>query len=297
MNNRVGNDGAFYSNQLTQQGNTPTDDLMCLNIGPGKAYVKGYEVETISTTSLDVEKPRTTERVFNEAIPFSLGRQIELNHVSGSPPIGIGTDSYVNLFNKRTATVGEGNGEQIGVARLYDIKVKNVGYADSATVFESSLYDIQTFTYLQVNTGTSISIPSYIEGKNSGAVGYAFTSANNSNQLVLYQTNGQFQKGEQLEINGVDVSRSITNVEDYGIDDVKQIVGNDVTNYKFSADPVLNLGHLIAPVATQFTVSAKSGAASTITSPSANFGSAGIKTGDIIQYSVCLLYTSDAADE
>ena len=286
LNNRVGNDGAFYSSQLTQQGNTPTDDLMCLNIGPGKAYVKGYEVETISTTSLDVEKPRTTQRVSNESIPFSLGRQIELNHVSGSPPIGIGTDSYVNLFNKRTATVGEGNGEQIGVARLYDIKVKNVGYADSATVFESSLYDIQTFTYLQVNTGTSISIPSYIEGKNSGAVGYAFTSANNSNQLVLYQTNGQFQNGEQLEINGVDVSRSITNVEDYGVDDVKQIVGNDVTNYKFSADPVLNLGHLIAPVATQFTVSAKSGSASTITSPSANFGSAGIKTGDIIQYSI-----------
>tara|TARA_B100000927_G_scaffold180239_1_gene145176 strand:+ start:1000 stop:8520 length:7521 start_codon:yes stop_codon:yes gene_type:complete len=286
LNNRVGNDGAFYSNQLTQQGNVPTDDLMTLNIGPGKAYVKGYEVETISTTSLDVEKPRTTDRVFNESIPFSLGRQIELNHVSGSPPIGIGTDSYVNLFNKRTVTVGEGNGEQIGVARLYDIKVKNVGYANSATVFESSLYDIQTFTYLQVNTGTSVSIPAYIEGKNSGAVGYAFTSANNSNQLVLYQTNGQFQKGEQLEINGVDVSRTITNVEDYGIDDVKQIVGNDPTNFKFSADPVLNLGHLIAPIATQFTVSAKSGGASTITSPSANFGSAGIKTGDIIQYSV-----------
>ena len=286
LNNRVGNDGAFYSNQLTRQGNTPTDDLMCLNIGPGKAYVKGYEVETISTTSLDVEKPRTTQRVSNESIPFSLGRQIELNHVSGSPIIGIGTDSYVNLFNKRTATVGEGNGEQIGVARLYDIKVKNVGYADSATVFESSLYDIQTFTYLQVNTGTSISIPSYIEGKNSGAVGYAFTSATNSNQLVLYQTNGQFQKGEQLEINGVDVSRSITDVEDYGVDDVKQIVGNDTTNYKFSADPVLNLGHLLAPVATQFSVSAKSGAASTITSPSANFGSVGVKTGDIIQYSI-----------
>ena len=286
LNNRVGNDGAFYSNQLTQQGNVPTDDLMTLNVGPGKAYVKGYEVETISTTSIDVEKPRTTDRVFNESIPFSIGRKIELNHVSGSPPIGIGTDSYVNLFNKRTVTVGEGNGEQIGVARLYDIKVKNVGYADSATVFESSLYDIQTFTYLQLNTGTSVTVPSFIEGKNSSATGYAYEASNNSTQLVLYQVNGQFQAGEQIEINGVDVSRSINRVEDYGVDDIKQLVGNDPTNYKFSADPVLGLGHLIAPIATQFTVSAKSGGASTITSPSANFGSAGIKTGDIIQYSV-----------
>ena len=57
---------------------------------------------------------------------------------------------------------------------LYDIKVKNVGYADSATVFESSLYDIQTFTYLQLNTGTSVTVPSFIEGKNSSATGYAY---------------------------------------------------------------------------------------------------------------------------
>ena len=75
---------------------------------------------------------------------------------SGSPPIGVGTDSYVNLFNKRTVTVGEGNGTQVGVARVYDMKLKNVGYADSSTVFESSLYDIQTFTYLQLNTPTTV---------------------------------------------------------------------------------------------------------------------------------------------
>ena len=286
LNNRIGNDGAFYSNQLTQQGNTPTDDLLCLNIGPGKAYVKGYDIETISTTTFDVEKPRTTERITNEASPFSVGRQIELNHVSGSPPVGIGTDSYVNLFNKRTVTVGEGSGLQVGVARLYDIKLKNVGYADSSTVFESSLYDIQTFTYLQLNTQTSVTVPSYVEGKNSGATGYAYEAANNSMQLVLYQVNGQFQAGEQIEINGVDVSRSINRVEDYGIDDVKQLVGNDPTNYKFSADAVLNLGHLLAPTATQYTVSQAVASASTITSPSADFTSVGIKTGDIIQYSI-----------
>ena len=286
LNNRVGNDGAFYSDQLTQQGNVPTDDLMCLNIGPGKAYVRGYEVETIGTTTFDVEKPRTTETIKNEASPFSVGRQIELNHVSGSPPVGIGTDSYVNLFNKRTVTVGEGSGLQVGVARLYDIKLKNVGYADSSTIFESSLYDIQTFTYLQLNTQTSVTVPSYVEGKNSGATGYAYEASNNSMQLVLYQVNGQFQAGEQIEINGVDVSRSISKVEDYGIDDVKQLVGNDPTNYKFSADAVLNLGHLLAPTATQYTVSQAVASASTITSPSADFTSVGIKTGDIIQYSV-----------
>ena len=286
LNDRIGNDGAYYSNQLTQQGNIPNDDLMCLSIGPGKAYVRGYEIETLNTTTVDVPKPRTTQKIFNEALPFSVGRQVELNHVSGSPPIGIGTDSHVNLFNKRTVTVGEGNGTQVGVARVYDLKLKNVGYADSSTVFESSLYDIQTFTYLQLNTATTVPLPAYIEGQNSNAVGFAYTSSNNSSQITLYQVNGQFQVGEEIFINGVTASRSITEVEDYGMDDVKQLVGNDPTNYKFSADPVLSLGHLIAPMATQYTISAKSGAASTITSPSANFANIGIKTGDIIQYSV-----------
>ena len=286
LNNRVGNDGAYYSSQLTQQGNIPSDDFMCLSIGPGKAYVRGYEIETLNTTTVDVPKPRTTERIFNESLPFSVGRQVELNHVSGSPPIGVGTDSHVNLFNKRTVTVGEGNGTQVGVARVYDMKLKNVGYADSSTIFESSLYDIQTFTYLQLNTATTVPLPAYIEGQNSNAVGFAYTSSNNSSQITLYQVNGQFQVGEEIFINGVTASRSITEVEDYGMEDVKQLVGNDSTNYKFSADTVLGLGHLLAPIATQYTVSAKSGSASTITSPSANFANIGIKTGDIIQYSV-----------
>ncbi len=286
LNNRIGNDGSYYSTQLTQQGNTPSDDLMCLSIGPGKAYVRGYEIETLNTTTVDVPKPRTTKLIENESLPFSVGRQVELNNVYGSPPIGISTDSYVKLFNKRTSTVGTENGTQVGVARVYDLKLKNVGYADSSTVFESSLYDIQTFTYLQLNTGTYVNLPAYVEGRNSNAVGYAYTSANNSTQLTLYQVSGSFQKGEEIYINGKSISRSITEVEDYGMEDVKQIVGNDPTNYKFTADPILNLGHLLAPQSTQYTVSAKSGAASTITSPSANFANAGIKTGDIISYSI-----------
>ena len=166
------------------------------------------------------------------------------------------------------------------------MKLKNVGYADSSTIFESSLYDIQTFTYLQLNTGTYVNLPAYVEGRNSNAVGYAYTSATNSTQLTLYQVSGTFQKGEEIYINGQSVARSITEVEDYGMEDVKQLVGNDPTNYKFSADPILNLGHLLAPQSTQYTVSQAVGSASTITSPSANFANAGIKTGDIISYSI-----------
>ena len=34
---------------------------MVYNLSPGKAYVKGYDIEKISSTLIDVEKPRTTK--------------------------------------------------------------------------------------------------------------------------------------------------------------------------------------------------------------------------------------------
>ena len=60
MNDRISNRGVYSALQTTQNGNTPTDDIMSLQISPGKAYVRGYEIEKVSTSSVDVVKPRTT---------------------------------------------------------------------------------------------------------------------------------------------------------------------------------------------------------------------------------------------
>ena len=41
------------------------DDLMCIQVSPGKAYVAGYDVEIDGTATIDVEKPRDTQNVSN----------------------------------------------------------------------------------------------------------------------------------------------------------------------------------------------------------------------------------------
>ena len=43
VNNKIGNNGIFSENELTRQGKTPSNDLLCLQVSPGKAYVRGYE--------------------------------------------------------------------------------------------------------------------------------------------------------------------------------------------------------------------------------------------------------------
>ena len=284
LNDRIGNDGAYYSNQTTQQGNIPSKDVVSLSIGPGKAYVRGYEVETLNTSTLDIPKPRTTENIVNEALPFSVGRTIEVNNVYGSPAVGLGTEGLLNLYGSRTATPGSVSGLHVGVARLYDFRLRDAAYANEGTTFRASLYDIQTFTYLQLNAESSINVPAFIEGQNSSASGFVFSASSKSNQLVLYQVNGEFQNNEEILMNGERINRSITEFDDYGIQDVYQIASAD--GVAFTADTKLTNKIRFAEPGSEYTVSIESAGVSTITSPNANFGAvSGISTGDVIAYS------------
>ena len=272
LNDRIGNNGVYYSNQKTRQGNTPSKDLACISISPGKAYVRGYEIETISNTILDIEKPRTTERAENVSIPFNVGRQILLNNVSGS--VGVDLTTQVSLYSDRTSSVGISSGTKIGVARLYDLKLKNAAYSNASTQFESSLYDIQTYTVLTINTAISQIAPTYIQGKNSGAKGYLVANVSSSNTLTLYQVSGSFIANEQIKINGLDVSRTITSVKDYSLSDVHQIYSPG-----FTADPILSKKLSVAEPGTQFTITS----GGTVTTSNQNFY-IGINVGDIVSY-------------
>ena len=61
------NDGVYASTQTSDTGQTPSEDNLTIQIDPGKAYVRGYEIETVVPTYLDSPKPRTTEN-FDSAI-------------------------------------------------------------------------------------------------------------------------------------------------------------------------------------------------------------------------------------
>jgi hypothetical protein len=94
LNDKLGNDGLFFDNQSTDQLNAPSDDLMCVKVSPGEAYVGGYNVEKVSTTILDVEKPRDTATVSTANIPFEMGNLLRVNNVSGAPKQKESIDLY-----------------------------------------------------------------------------------------------------------------------------------------------------------------------------------------------------------
>ena len=282
LNNRIGNDGIFFNTQKTEKGNTPSDDLMCVKFSPGKAYVKGYDIEKTGVEIVDVPKPRTTQSISNVNIPFEMGNLIRVNNVTGSPK----QKEIIYFQDQRKNSETVSSGSTIGFARVYNFNLSDSAYINSSTNWDLYLYDIQTFTEITLNqsvSSTQIPKTSFVKGKNSGASGYAVSAGNDTATIVLSQTSGSFSVGEQILINGLDSTpRTIISLKVYGIDDIKSLhQSNSISGFSTSFIADTQLDRITR--SGLITISAEFGGTSnaTISSPE-SFSD--IKSGSIIRY-------------
>lgn len=286
LNDGVGNNGIFSEFDLTRQGNIPSEDLLCLSVSSGKAYVKGFEIDS-KNTLIDVKKPRTTKTLTKQNIQFNFGNQVIVNNVFGSIPLGFTTASQVSLYDERNVTPGISNGSLIGISKVYDYEARNSGYSGPQTEYVVSLYDTQLFTKLKFNAGFgNLETPAFIEGKNSGARGFLYQNIVDDNEIFLYDVSGSFNLNEPVRIDGVDSNRTIIEIKDYSIGDVNQVVSNENISGigTFTSDTLLSNKILIADVGSTFTVSSQAGGESNVVSSSDTYYTK-IEIGDIISYS------------
>ena len=239
LNDNIGNNGVYQDGQFTQGGTLANDDLAVYQVSPGKAFVKGYEVETISSTYIDCPKPRTSKRLDSQAVTYKTGNTLRLNNVSGAPQIGIGNTYIVSLRNQRQGSNQRtAGGDEIGVARVYDFALESGSYttANSAVnEWDTSLYDIQLFSKLTLNEPVTLTIPTQIKGKYSGATGFLVSAVSNSTSLEIYEKKGEFLTNEPFEINGIANNRVATAITSFGMQDVKSIYGGpDLGNVGFA---------------------------------------------------------------
>jgi hypothetical protein len=284
LNNNKGNNGIFNAGQFTYGGSTPSDNLATYQISPGKAFVRGYEVETISSTFLDVEKPRTVKTLENQSIEYNTGPTLSLNRVFGSPTIGIGNTYVLSLRNERVGTSQTtAPGKEIGVARVYDFRLESGSYSTSNTnlnEWDISLYDVQTVVEISVNEPITLSVPTFVEGQNSGASAFLKDAVSASSLITLYDTSGNFIKNESLVFSGISSSRVATAITSYGISDVKSVYGQVGAGSTFSADTIQSLKFNVGIA----TISTEGSGISTITSPNILFPGNIVKTDNLISY-------------
>lgn len=123
----------------------PTGDSTKLAIGlePGKAYVKGYEIETLSTRYVDVDKGRQTAVANNLPIRADVGNYVNVTDVVSSFDI-----SSYETVNLKDAT--NGGGTTVGTA-----KVRAFRYV-TGTIGTNAVYRLYLFD-MSMNAGKTFS--------------------------------------------------------------------------------------------------------------------------------------------
>jgi len=110
---------------------------MAIILDPGKAYVKGYEIETISKTYLSIARA-LKYRYASSTINCKIGNYVKVNNVYGS--VNTASLPSVTLHSVYNATRGTGPGSAIGTANAAAM------FYDSGTIgTENSIYKLHLF--------------------------------------------------------------------------------------------------------------------------------------------------------
>tara|TARA_R100000700_G_scaffold40929_1_gene58544 strand:+ start:8321 stop:15943 length:7623 start_codon:yes stop_codon:yes gene_type:complete len=287
LNNGIGNRGIFEEGQFTYGGATASDDLALYKFSPGKAFVRGYELEVDNPVFLDVKKPRTTKTVKDQSIIYNTGPTLKVNRSLRNPDVGIGNTYVLSLRDQRVGLSSDTTavGSEIGVARVYDYRLESGSYSSNSSLNEwnLALYDVQTYTSITVNQAVTLTVPTFVKGANSGATGFIKTAVSSSASITLYETTGEFIKNEALIIDGIPDGRIITAITKYTLSDVKSVFGSNnrlTGGDKFNADVVQSESLFIGAAR----IGQQSSNSSTVTSANPLFPG-DIKVGNLVQYS------------
>ena len=163
---------------------------LAVGMSPGKAYVKGFEVDKLATQYIDVDKARDFDTESNFNTRFDIGNYVNVTNVYGTPDIGFvsgETEAFkrVNLYKVATNTRGvENAGTGAGLNTIGRAKSKGLEFSsgtasgnlfatnsDREAIYKHFLFDINLFTHLNITTGQAFTTGEKVSGGTSSATG------------------------------------------------------------------------------------------------------------------------------
>lgn len=284
LDNLKGNKGIFKEGQSTYGNQIANESLGVYKISPGKAYIRGFEVDVPNPSFIDFPKPRVTKTLVNQSLVYKTGSTLTLNRVHGTPLLGISTNYTLSLRSERVGTNNNAAaGKEIGIARVYDFALESGSYNpvnENTNEWDITLFDVQPYTEITLNGPISLQTPTYIKGSSSGATAFLTQTVSNSGILTAYNVNGKFLKGERLSFDRIQNNRIITSIKSYDVDDFKSIYGAVGAGTTFSADVVQKVKQFVGPV----TISPYTAGISTVTRSDIDFNKIA-KVDDIVSFS------------
>ncbi len=213
-------------------GNGGLETKLAVGLSPGKAYVKGFEIEKLATTYLEVDKARDFDTEQNFGTRFDVGNFINVTQVHGQPDIGFVSGSMeafkaVNLYKTATASRGtEQSTSGVTVPQIGRAKSRGFEYSSGTAAsgfFSSSgatsntykhfLFDINMFTHLNILTAQAFTTGETVTGGTSGATGTVqsisttksatISGMSSASPSVVTATAHTFEEGQQVTIASV----------------------------------------------------------------------------------------------
>lgn len=135
-----------------------TDQYNAVVIEPGKAYVRGYEVQTVEPKIRKIKKARTTKFENNISIRTSLGNFLLVNKLYGS--LSTNTYDIIDLYSKPITTPGTTSGNKIGTAKVLSIEYASGSYDPNISVSDDRVYKLYLFDIQMLNDDPISSIKS-----------------------------------------------------------------------------------------------------------------------------------------
>lgn len=131
--------------RLTVSENPANTDLFRVNIEPGKAYVKGYEFETVGTVSFTNEKALTKNTSTEYNFSLDYGNYIIVNNVYGSNTGFANISSYpeFDLHVVPTANINTTSETIYSNTKIGTARIRNMDYAGGNDYY-AYLLDVNT---------------------------------------------------------------------------------------------------------------------------------------------------------
>ena len=140
--NQANNSGVF---SLGQGGDS---NKLSVDVEPGKAYVSGYDLESLVTAHLPIDKSTDFDSVEAATIAANYGNYVTVHEVAGAWDVN--THKVVDLYNQAARAISNTQysfaappGEKIGTARVRAIDYSSGSKGSAAARYKLYIYDIQ----------------------------------------------------------------------------------------------------------------------------------------------------------
>ena len=255
--------GVYKPGAITDSNGIASESLLALQISSGKAYVKGFEIEKIAPTVIDLKKSREFNTVNSSNTAFDVGNYVTVNNLFGTPDVSfISGEStpfkQLSLYDTATSAPGTATGTKIGVARVRTYQHHSGTPGQPDAIYRLFVFDVRPFVRITLSGTPSPTLVSVaanggqlVTGSTSGATGFIFGEETTGAALVLTNVNGIFQVGEKiissdsaeaggLVENSSNADLTIVSFQSKSFDQVRSVVCDDAdAGQDFTADIAL----------------------------------------------------------